>query len=189
MNTPIDEELSINPEQVKSVVDESVEFRGDIVAKDPSKTILINGRVTGTVRSAGPVVVGDTGVVEGSVRAPKLALSGTIRRRSDADGVIVDGPLALTKGARLECSTVYRELHTKHGAVLAGMIAPMDSDYCWQLHQEGRLPFLDDIAQVNPTQAAAPVSAVVLSMPGRDAASAASDGHSDGEADRLQAAS
>lgn len=141
----IEDLLRVDTDKVHTIIDESISMRGDIECAHADRTIVVAGKVVGTVRSAGRIVVTPSGVIEGSVRAPQVTLGGRISRRNEDDGVVVDGELTLAASARLECSTVYEQLHSEHGAVLAGLILPRDSSYCKDLQDAGKLPFIEQI--------------------------------------------
>lgn len=135
-----------------TLVGSSCSMAGDIVCEVPGKTIVIAGKLRGTICSAGRVIIAEGGQVEGSVRASRLAVAGRIARRTEEDGVVVDGELALARGASLECSAVYETLRAERGAVLAGVIVPYSSSLFHELYATGRLAFVD-LLQLSPRPA------------------------------------
>lgn len=145
----IDDLLSVDDKEIKTIIDESIEMNGDLVSNAADKAIVVAGKFTGTIRSAGKVVILGSGLVKGSIRAPLVVLGGEISRRSDDDGVVVDGPLVLASSARLMNNAVYESLHSDHGAMLAGMVVPRDSSFFADLHQAGRLAFVDSLKPVD----------------------------------------
>lgn len=152
MNEPNDsrESFEVDLSKVNTVIDQDVEFHGDLISKDPNKTVLISGTILGSVRAAGVVVVTEAGEIQGSIRAPRVKLAGRVMRRNDQDGVVVDGALTLTSKARLECNAVYKSLDTERGAVLAGTVGPIDDDFIREQATQGHLPFLKTLKPVLP---------------------------------------
>jgi cytoskeletal protein CcmA (bactofilin family) len=59
-----------------------------IMAELVAKTIMISGAVTGTVTAPDKVEIGETGSVDGDIRAPRFAMrdGAVVRGRVDAGG-------------------------------------------------------------------------------------------------------
>jgi len=143
----VDELLFYDPRDPHTLIDSSCTLAGDISCDARDRVIVVAGKLIGTIRSASPVVVLAGGLVEGSVRAPRLTIAGRITRRTDDDGVVVDGELALAATGSLECSAVYESLHTERGAALAGVLVPFASSFFHELYATGRLPFVDALPE------------------------------------------
>lgn len=147
-----DDPFALETGAADTLVGRSCSMAGDIVCDVPGTTIVIAGKLSGTICSAGRVIIAEGGQVEGSVRASRLAVAGRIARRTEEDGVVVDGELALARGASLECSAVYETLRAERGAVLAGVIVPFSSSLFHELYATGRLAFVD-LLQLSPLPA------------------------------------
>jgi len=173
-----------------------------MVLTEPGRALVVGGRVIGSIRSAGPVVVLEDGYVQGSIRASRITIGGQVLRRVPGDGVVADGELVLTASARLECDAVYEHLSAERGATFAGMLVPFGSDFFYELHSGGRLAFLDALeipvapqasqaagasraAEAPRVQSASPAVAVTANPPAQSVASTGASGA--GEATTLRA--
>jgi cytoskeletal protein CcmA (bactofilin family) len=93
--------LTINEDAITSVIDEGVTFKGTLICES-GKSMLISGVVEGEVISNGNVVVNETGVVRGSIRARLVKLAGTIEKIEGHENVIrTDEAIVLAQTASL----------------------------------------------------------------------------------------
>jgi cytoskeletal protein CcmA (bactofilin family) len=139
-------------------IPEGVAFTGKLVCDCPDKQLLIGGKVTGSIRSAGPVVILESGVLEGSVRAPRITIAGRVLRGSQADGIVADGQLSLAATGKLQCNAVYEEIAADRGAAIAGILVPFNSDFFHELSVAGSLPFVDALEPLSGGQRASSTS-------------------------------
>ena len=124
--------------------------RGEICVDDPEAWLQIIGEVHGVVRSAGKVTIEPGGLVSGSVLARSLFVAGRVRRVRAHDGVLVEGDLVLAGTARVEADAVYEALRSEKGAVLAGTMVPIGSQYFDELLKGGGLPFIKELRPGHP---------------------------------------
>lgn len=97
--------------ELNGFLDAGSHIKGELVFDD---TFRVDGRLTGTVRSKGDLVVGESGIVEADVEVGRLFVSGTLRgevragRRVElansarVEGCIVCPTLVIEEGAKVD---------------------------------------------------------------------------------------
>jgi len=97
-----------------SVIGQDVTIRGDVEA---SADLHVDGKVVGDL-SCASLVQGETGQVEGSIRAENARLSGRVK------GTIEVRQLVILKSARIDGDVSYETLTIEQGASVEGRFAP-----------------------------------------------------------------
>jgi cytoskeletal protein CcmA (bactofilin family) len=112
------------PKEIGSLVGVGTTVHGDVVF---SGGLRIDGTVQGSVRcidgdAGGILVVSETGVVEGGVRAAHVVVAGCI------NGPVMASELVeLQPKARVNGDVSYRAIEMHHGAIVQGKLAHGDA--------------------------------------------------------------
>lgn len=100
-----------------SVIAPDLEIAGDL---DAEGTIQINGSVKGDI-SCQTLVIGETGAVDGNIKADSLRISGNVRGQVRSREVIIN------KTARMIGDVYHESLTVEQGALLEGHCARLES--------------------------------------------------------------
>src|SRR4029079_5055876 len=97
-----------------SILGADLTIKGDLVAR---ADLHIDGRVEGDLACAA-LVQGESGVIEGALRAESARLAGTVTGSVDA------GTLVILRTARIEGDVAYETLTIEQGAQVEGKLSP-----------------------------------------------------------------
>ena len=98
--------------ELNGFLDAGSHIQGDLVFED---TFRVDGRLTGTVKSDGDLVVGEQGVIEAEVAVGRLFVSGTLRGEVSATRRI-----ELASSARVEATLTSPTMVIEEGAKMDG---------------------------------------------------------------------
>lgn len=106
--------------ETRSCIAAGMHVQGDCVF---AGVLHIDGTVLGNVVGAGgaptALVIGESGRVEGEVRASVITIDGAV-----VGPVIADGALALQTHAQIQGNVRYQTLEMQPGAVISGQLQP-----------------------------------------------------------------
>src|SRR6056297_1328848 len=98
------------PSETISIVGPGMTFIGDC---ETDGTIRVEGRLEGSIRAGGSVMIGPAGVVTGDVRARDATVAGTVK------GIVVaESRLDLQETSRLDGEVFARTVKVGEGAVV-----------------------------------------------------------------------
>jgi len=100
-----------------SILGPDLAIKGDLVA---SADLHIDGKVEGDIACAA-LVQGESGVIQGAIRADSARLAGTVTGSVDA------GTLVILRTARIEGDVAYETLTIEQGAQVEGKLSPKRS--------------------------------------------------------------
>lgn len=95
-----------------NIIRSGTEITGDIVCKGD---IRIDGKLSGNLKSEGKVVVGENGIIEGSVQCANATISGGVKVNIQVEGI-----LTLTATANLVGEISTNKLQIEPGANFSG---------------------------------------------------------------------
>lgn len=98
--------------ELNGFLDAGSHIQGDLVFED---TFRVDGKLTGTVKSDGDLVVGEEGVIEAEVAVGRLFVSGTLRGKVQATRRI-----ELASSARVEATLTSPTMVIEEGAKMDG---------------------------------------------------------------------
>ncbi len=98
--------------ELNGFLDAGSHIQGDLVFED---TFRVDGKLTGTVKSDGDLVVGEEGVIEAEVAVGRLFVSGTLRGEVQATRRI-----ELASSARVEATLTSPTMVIEEGAKMDG---------------------------------------------------------------------
>lgn len=101
----------INPNNL-NLINAGTEILGEIISNGD---IRIDGLLKGTINSKAKLVIGQTGMVEGDIRAQSIEISGQIKGNVTADDV-----LTLKASAKVHGDLISRKLIVENGAEFNG---------------------------------------------------------------------
>jgi cytoskeletal protein CcmA (bactofilin family) len=96
-------------------LDQGSHFEGDLRFE---QSFRVDGKVTGTVRSEGDLVVGEHGEIEGEIAVGRLFVSGRVRGE-----VRIGKRLSIHRGGRVEGDVRAAALVVEEGGILEGQCA------------------------------------------------------------------
>lgn len=110
-------------EVIDTTIGEDIAFHGKLVIKN-GRSIAIFGTVEGEIESDGTVVVGEGGVVKGTVSANVIAVAGTVDNNNGAeDAIHARVSLVLGDTARIGSKTVnYGSIEMARGCRIDGTL-------------------------------------------------------------------
>jgi cytoskeletal protein CcmA (bactofilin family) len=110
-------------EAIDTTIGEDIAFHGKLVIKN-GRSIAILGTVEGEIESDGTVVVGEGGVVKGTVSANVIAVAGTVDNNNGAeDAIHARVSLVLGGSARIGSKTVnYGSIEMARGCRIDGTL-------------------------------------------------------------------
>jgi cytoskeletal protein CcmA (bactofilin family) len=106
------EGASTNRDVIENVLGRSCLIRGDLTAEGAFR---IDGTIEGSVESRGAVIVGETGVVRGSVRGTDIVVAGTVE-----GNVTCSGHLEILAKGKVEGDIDARSVRIETGGVFCG---------------------------------------------------------------------
>jgi cytoskeletal protein CcmA (bactofilin family) len=98
--------------ELNGFLDAGSHIQGELHFED---TFRIDGKVTGKIQSAGDLVVGEKGEVDGEIHVGRLFVSGTVKGLAEAGGRV-----ELTAGCRVTASIKAPSLIIEDGAFFEG---------------------------------------------------------------------
>jgi len=101
-----------NRDAIENVLGKSCTIRGDLAADGAFR---IDGTIEGSVESRGAVIIGDSGVVRGSVRGSNVVIAGTVQ-----GDVSCPGHLEILAKGRVEGDIDARSMRIETGGVFCG---------------------------------------------------------------------
>jgi cytoskeletal protein CcmA (bactofilin family) len=101
-----------NRDAIENVLGKSCVIRGDLTAEGAFR---IDGTIEGSVESRGAVIIGDSGVVRGSVRGSNVVVAGTVQ-----GDVACPGHLEILAKGRVEGDIDARSMRIETGGVFCG---------------------------------------------------------------------
>lgn len=121
--TTIDELLSVQPDDITTLVDQGVEFIGSLKVTS-GRTVLVSGVLEGSIHSNGAVIVNVGAEVRGSITCRSLQVAGRVVRLKDDDLLDVEQAIVLAKSARVLCDARAGGLKTEYGSSFSGRYEP-----------------------------------------------------------------
>jgi cytoskeletal protein CcmA (bactofilin family) len=109
-----------SPGGLTAFIDQGSEFEGKLSFRD---TVRIDGRFRGEIASENTLIVGESGVIEASIRSKTISISGAV----DGD-VIASQKVVLHKTARVNGNVETPSLVMEDGAVLNGDVKMASAD-------------------------------------------------------------
>jgi cytoskeletal protein CcmA (bactofilin family) len=101
-----------NRDTIENVLGKSCVIRGDLAAEGAFR---IDGTIEGSVESRGAVIVGESGVVRGSVRGSDVVVAGTVQ-----GDVACPGHLEILAKGRVEGDIDARSMRIETGGIFCG---------------------------------------------------------------------
>ena len=101
-----------NEATVRNLIGNGTNIKGDI---ESTGDIRIDGKLTGSVTSSGKVVVGQNGVIEGSIKCKEADVSGSVKGTIEVTELT-----SLRATSRLEVELVTKQLLIETGALFTG---------------------------------------------------------------------
>ena len=98
---------------INTVIGAGTEFVGDLFTKD---TARIDGVIRGNVQSAGMVIVGTNGQVEGNINAVDISISGMIK-----GDMVAQNRIEILSSAHIEGNITTKSLCIDEHAVFQGV--------------------------------------------------------------------
>jgi cytoskeletal protein CcmA (bactofilin family) len=121
------EGASTNRDAIENVLGRSCLIRGDLTAEGAFR---IDGTIEGSVESRGAVIVGETGVVRGSVRGTDIVVAGTVE-----GNVTCSGHLEILAKGKVDGDIDARSVRIETGGVFCG--TSRMGDQASALHGDG----------------------------------------------------
>lgn len=118
--------VGFDSDLITTIVDDGVEIVGGLICRN-GKDILVSGIVNGDIFSNGGVVINQSGIVRGSVRASRVKLLGLIERPDGKETEVIGTSLvSISKTGRLTASVLsYGDLDIEFGSYLAASMNPL----------------------------------------------------------------
>jgi cytoskeletal protein CcmA (bactofilin family) len=104
--------MKIMESPVRNLIGEGTLIKGDI---ESGGDIRIDGRLIGSVKSSGKVIVGQTGIVEGDLSCKQAEISGAVKGTIKAEELT-----ALKSTSKVEVDLVTKQLLIEVGAMFTG---------------------------------------------------------------------
>lgn len=108
------------PRAHETVITQGVYVHGDLKSEHD---VWVDGHFSGTIITSGRVIVTSNALVEASIQAQHVTVSGQI-----LGGVTSDGLLTITETGRLVGDVTCHQLDTAQGAVLVGNVTTDDPE-------------------------------------------------------------
>jgi len=125
----------VDPNAINQIV-EGTHIHGNIVSE---KSIRLVGKLDGDLTTKGRLVIGKSGIVNGTVFCEEADIEGTINGKLIVQGILILRPTAL-----VNCDTFARQLMVEPGAVLNGVLdmsgknVPVSGAFKAQTHESGK---------------------------------------------------
>jgi cytoskeletal protein CcmA (bactofilin family) len=127
-------------DSIETTIGDDIEFHGKLVIKNGSG-IAIFGKVVGEIESDGAVVIGEGGVVTGTLCADVVAIAGTVENLDGADDRIhARGSLVLGATARIGSKSIhYGAIEMERGCRIDGTLTFIEPSLEVQERRDRRL--------------------------------------------------
>ena len=112
--TPVAPPVPSGPSSLSAFIDQGSEFEGKLTFRD---TVRIDGKFRGEITSENTLVIGDTGVIEATVRSCNVVVSGTVN-----GNIFAKQKLVLHKSASVEGDIEAASIVMEEGAQMNGRI-------------------------------------------------------------------
>lgn len=162
MSETIEDLLSIDPDSITTVIDNGVEFQGNLICHS-GKAIMISGKFSGSIESEGSILINEGAVVSGSIKANKIKLAGKITKSEDKaipSEVYAGEAIILAKTGQLTTDTLtYGGLEMEFGArIVSSRMEPLESTAPVQASRPAPAPASFTPSVVRSTSMPMPVS-------------------------------
>ena len=106
--------------ELNGFLDRGSTFQGDLEFED---TMRIDGKFIGKINSKNELIVGESAQVEGEIHVGRVAISGTVKGKIKATGMI-----EIHRSGRVYCDVETAALIIEEGAVFEGTCAMSGKD-------------------------------------------------------------
>jgi cytoskeletal protein CcmA (bactofilin family) len=106
---------SMSGANLTAFIDQGSEFEGKLTFKD---TVRIDGTFTGEISSENTLIVGETGVIEASIKSNTVVVSGSV-----VGNIVAGRQVVLHKSARVEGDMSAPSVVMEEGAIFNGRLS------------------------------------------------------------------
>lgn len=134
-----------------SVVTSDITFEG-VLSVSSDRPLVIAGKVVGSIKSEGAVILTDTAHVKGFIEAASLQVGGTIEPMEKSQVVDVKGLLILMPTARVSGDALYENIKIEYGAKPSGKFQSHEDARASSGSQQKSAPTFAQVKSADPVR-------------------------------------